>query len=364
MRIAITGIRGIPNRYGGFEQFVEKLSVRLSSIGNEIWSYNPHYHAYKDSEFFGVRIYRKRTFGNVMGSANNFLFDFSCITHANKQKPDIILECGYATAAPWYPFLRRKGIKLVTQMDGMEWQRAKWGWITRKLILLAESTAVKYSDAIVCDHPEIAEYYREKYSVEPNMIPYGADIREEWNVESLSEIGIKPGTYYMLVARLEPENKIELIIDGFLASPAKEPLLIVGDYSRKYGQKIHREYRADKRLKFLGGIFESKKLDHLRHYSIASFHGHSVGGTNPSLLEAMAAGSLIFAHKNPYNKWILGENAGYFRSTGELSNCIKDLGKLDRDKFISNNLDRIRADFQWDSIVQQYEELFKRLINQ
>ena len=153
-----------------------------------------------------------------------------------------------------------------------------------------------------------------------------------------------------------------MIIDGFLASPVQEPLLIVGDHSRKYGRKIYGKYGANKRLKFLGGIFDSEKLDHLRHYSIASFHGHSVGGTNPSLLEAMAAGSLIFAHDNPYNKWVLGENAGYFRSAAEVTDCIKDLGKLDRDKYIGNNLVRTRADFQWDSIVRQYEQLFTKLV--
>ncbi len=195
MRIIITGIRGIPNRYGGFEQFVEKLSVRLFDTGNEIWVYNPHYHTYKDNDFGGVLIHRKSTFNSFLGPASNYLYDLVCINAAIKQKTDLILECGYASASPWYPFLHRKGTKLVTHMDGMEWQRAKWGGLTKKVIRRAESTAVKYSDAIVCDHPVIANYYYDTYAVRPEMIPYGADIREEWKKGTLEGIGINSESY-------------------------------------------------------------------------------------------------------------------------------------------------------------------------
>ncbi|HEC43790.1 MAG TPA: DUF1972 domain-containing protein [Bacteroides sp.] len=362
MRIAITGTRGIPNNYGGFEEFAENLSAGLAGLGNNVWVYNSFSHSFQENNHQGVGIIRKSALKGYLEASGNYLYDLKCIKDAIRREADVILECGYATAAPWYPYLPRRGTKLVTHMDGMEWQREKWGVITKKVIRRTESTAVRYSDAIVCDHPVIAKYYKEKYSVEASMIPFGADIRQNWDEGILEGFGINPGCYYLIVARLEPENKIQMIIDGFLASPVQEPLLIVGDYSRKYGKKMYRQYGKDKRLKFLGGIFDSEKLDHLRHYSIASFHGHSVGGTNPSLLEAMAAGTLIFAHDNPYNKWVLGENAGYFRSAAEVTDCIKDLGKLDRDKFIGNNLVRTRADFQWDSVVKQYEELFNSLV--
>ena len=138
------------------------------------------------------------------------------------------------------------------------------------------------------------------------MIPYGAEIRENWDEAVLRDAEIEPGAYYLLVARLEPENNIKMIIKGYLASRAEETLVIVGDYSGKYGRSVFREFGNNTSIKFMGGIFDQRFLDHMRHYSKAVFHGHSVGGTNPSLLEAMAAGAFLIAHENPYNRWVLG----------------------------------------------------------
>jgi len=364
MKISITGIRGIPNRYGGFEQFSTQLAVGLSRLGHDVMVYNPHYHSYGKGDYQGVKIIHMRSLEKTIGAGANYLYDLKCLKDAIRKNSDVILECGYASAAPWYPILRRGTTKLVTHMDGMEWQRGKWGRFTKKMMLRAEGTAIKHSDIILCDNPEIADYYRNTYSVNPVMIPYGAETREDWKEGVLIEMGLKPDSFYLLVARLEPENNIRMIIEGFLASTVKGSLVIVGDCSGKYGQSIFRKYGADNRLKFLGGVFDPSVLDHLRHYSAAVFHGHSAGGTNPSLLEAMAAGAFIIAHNNPCNKWVLGENAVYFHSADDLKQLVEKLHELEPSgkDMIHNNLDRINKDFQWDSIVRQYEELFIQLV--
>ncbi|MFC2116304.1 DUF1972 domain-containing protein, partial [Bacteroidota bacterium] len=326
--------------------------------------YNSLRHSYKDNTYKGVDIIHKCLPDSWLGTGSQYIYDLFCLRDAIRLKADVIIECGYASAAPWYKVLRRGGIKLVTHMDGMEWKREKWNALTKNIFLRAENLAVRYSDVIVCDHPVIGDYYREMYSVSPEIIPYGAEIRKDFDLSILDELGLKSGSYYLLIARLEPENNIRMIIEGFLASGAGESLVVVGDYSGKHGRQIFRDFGNNKRLRFIGGVFDPKLLDHLRHYSKAYFHGHSVGGTNPSLLEAMAAGALVIAHDNPYNRWVLGENGGYFRYADEVTEHIIGIGKLERerDKYCRNNIERIRTDFQWDSVVNQYEQLFTRLI--
>lgn len=384
MKIAITGTRGIPNHYGGFEQFAMQLSRKLVALGHTVMIYNPRRHPYKDSTYQGVNIVHKRLAENFLGSGGNLLYDFRCLQHAIHKKPDVILECGYASAAPWYPFLKRKGVKLVTHMDGMEWRREKWGRGIRKMFRRAERIALKYSDGIVCDHPRIADYYLEQYGFRPEMIPYGADIKEKWDAGMLNHIDataghglstwmeanghavIKPGAYYLLVARMEPENNVRMIIEGFLASGTVEPLFVIGDHSGKYGRRIIREFGSQERIRFSGGLFDPDLLDHLRHFSKAVFHGHSAGGTNPSLLEAMAAGSLIIAHDNVYNKWVLGENAAYFCSEQELGGLLSGIDRIQQNsgRWTHNNLSRIRDEFQWDVVTRQYEKLFANLVGE
>jgi glycosyltransferase involved in cell wall biosynthesis len=371
MRIAITGTRGIPNRYGGFERFAEKLSTGLSDAGHEVLVYNPHYHPSNRGVWSGVNIRVKRSYEKILGAGGNLFYDLICLRDAIRMDADIILECGYASAAPWYPVLNRKGTKLVTHMDGMEWQREKWGRWNRKTFRRAEWLAVKYSDAIVCDHPRIADYYLERYSVRPDMIPFGADIRKDWDVAILADpgvsgnLGFNPGSYYLLVARMEPENNLRMVIEGYLASGSLVFLVIIGDYSGKYGQALVKEFGSHERIRFIGGLYNEDLLDHLRHFSKAVFHGHSVGGTNPSLLEAMAAGALVIAHDNAYNRWVLGGNAAYFNSSAQISEILSGINEMEHSQgeMIRANLERIRTEFQWDSVILQYSKLFEKLVS-
>lgn len=361
MIIAITGSRGIPNRYGGFEQFSEKLSAELARRGHDVSVYCRLPGSDRPESFGKVRLVYRRLPEKTVGPAANFIYDYNCLRDAIRQKADVILECGYASAAPWYPFLNNGNTKIITHMDGMEWQRAKWNKPIRLMIRRHERTAVKHSDELVCDNPVISEYYNKTYGINPPMISYGADIREEWNSEIPVRQGLNPKEYYLLVARLEPENNIRTIINGFLASGVPEPLIIIGDTENRFGRSLAGRYRGGSRIRFFGGIFDPGMLDNLRHFARASFHGHTVGGTNPSLLEAMAAGSALIAHDNPYNRWVLGEYADYFNASADIRNLLQDYCRHDKDDWIGGNIEKVRNTFSWKSIADQYEELFRKV---
>ena len=365
MKIAITGTRGIPNRYGGFEQFAQKLSVGLAAKGHDVWVYNTKSHQYKEPEYRGVRIVSQPSPERLMGSSANYLYDFTCLRDAIRRRADIILECGFASAAPSYPYLNLKKTRLVTQMDGMEWKRAKWGKHTRRIIRKSIVKTIRYSDALVCDHPEILKFYAMNYGLQPIYIPYGAEIMGAGDKAVLEAFNLVAGNYYLVIARLEPENNIRNILLGYLAAGLDDPLIVVGDYKGKYGRQIQREFRDSQQIIFAGGIYHEESLDNLRHFSKALIQGHSVGGTNPSLLEAMAAGARIIAHDNPFNRYILEEDSLYFNSSDELTILLQDMENNlpSAPEMIRNNQDKIRKHYQWVDIIKRYEDLFQDLLD-
>jgi len=365
MRIAITGTRGIPNRYGGFEQFAQKLSVGLAARGHDVIVYNTMAHFYKEPTYRGVTIISKISPEKLLGPAANYLYDFFCLRDAIHRKADVILECGFASASPGYPFLNLKKTRLVTHMDGMEWKRSKWSKHTRRIIRKSIIKTIRYSDALVCDHMEMLKFYAMNYGLQPVYIPYGADISRTDDKTVLEAFKLAAGQYYLVTARLEPENNIRNIILGYLGAGLHEPLIIVGDYSIKYGREIFREFKDREQIIFAGSIYHEESLDNLRHFSKALIHGHSVGGTNPSLLEAMSTGAWIIAHDNPFNRYILEEDALYFESEDDLSGLLKEMDKrlTSSREMISNNQEKIRTEYQWAYIIKRYENLFQGLLN-
>ena len=363
MRIAITGTRGIPNRYGGFEQFAQRLSTGLAARGHEIWVYNTRHHPYKKKVYRGVGIVSKTSPEKLLGPPANYLYDFACLRDATRRHADIVLECGFASAAPVYPCLNLKRTRLVTHMDGMEWKRTKWGGHTRKIIRKSIIKTIRYSDALVCDHPEMFKFYAMNYGLQPVYIPYGADILKDLDKTVLEAFNLEAGRYFLVIARLEPENNIRTIIQAYLKAYLDEPLIVVGDHSGKYGRQIKHEFKNEGRVIFTGGIYHEESLDNLRHFSKALIHGHSVGGTNPSLLEAMAAGAWIIAHDNPFNRYILGEDSLYFKSKDTLTRVLQESGYRisSCQEMISHNREKIRTLYQWEDIIRKYEKLFRDL---
>jgi glycosyltransferase involved in cell wall biosynthesis len=361
MKIGIIGTRGIPNRYGGFEQFTENFALYLKERGHEVTVYNSSLHPYSQDDYKGVKIIHCFDPENKIGTAGQFVYDFCCIIDSRKRKFDIILQLGY-TSSSIFSFLFPRSAKIVTNMDGLEWKRDKYSPKVQKFLHQAERWAVKYSDHLIADSSEIHDYLMKTYHHESTHIPYGANIFKEPDESALSPYSLVKDSYNILVARLEPENNIETIIQAHLQSGSNVPLLIVGNYNTHHGHYLHKKYQSGK-IKFLGAIYDQPVLNNLRYFSSIYFHGHSVGGTNPSLIEAMASNAFIIAHNNVFNRNILGNDAYYFDNTDSLVHLMEQgYKKGDHKHFMENNTIKIRDTYSLESIHQQVESLFNRCL--
>lgn len=335
MKIAFVSTRGIPNNYGGFEQFAEYISVGLAQRGHDITVYSPKFHPYQHDNYKGVKIKHIYSPETWMGSSvGSFFYDFASLHDAlKKENFDIIYEAGYTSIIPayiWFDVKKRKRPIFTTNMDGLENKRSKFNPIVRRFLDWEEKMAVKYSHYLVADNMGIHDYYKAKYGKESKFLAYGANIHDDFNAEYLKEFGLKPEEYYILIARIEPENNIIMSIEGYLHSKenGRRPLIIVGKTNTPHGKELVKKYENEKNVRFVGGIYDFKKLDSVRHFSRAYFHGHSVGGTNPSLLEAMAAGCFIFAHDNIFNRAVLKDNAWYYPSTSKVSEFLDNIDTI------------------------------------
>lgn len=241
-------------------------------------------------------------------------------------------------------------------MDGLEWKRNQYSKLTRSFIKKAEAWAAKHADHLVADSPGMQQYLLETYNKHSTFIPYAAKIFTRPNSLLLDKFHLNPHQYYLAVARMEPENNIEMIIQGYVNSKQPDPLIIVGKLNR-FGKAWAKKYATEK-IKFLGAVYDKNLLNNLRYFSKLHFHGHSVGGTNPSLLEAMACGCPIAAHDNIFNKAILGNDADFFSSMDEIANLLnKKKGEAEKKERQENNLHKIRAIYNPEKIVHDYESL-------
>jgi Domain of unknown function (DUF1972)/Glycosyl transferases group 1 len=365
MKIAFLGTKGIPNNYGGFEQFAEYLSVLLAARGHSVTVYNPSFHPFEQKEFKSVRIERIYSPEKLIGGAANFLYDHLCLQHALKQDYDIIYEAGYHSVALSYKLLGIRRLTkpvIITNMDGLEWKRSKWSFGTRQLIKQLEKIAVKESPYLISDNEGIRQYYLDEFKRDSFFVPYGADPIVDFDSTYLDKYEIKPNEYFMLMARMEPENNIELILEGYVASGNQSPFIVIGGYGNKFGERMFQKYSS--KVRFIGGVYNKSELDSLRYFSTAYFHGHSVGGTNPSLLEAMACQSLIVSHNNAFNKGVLGDDAIYFSDKSELVTCFQiiDESRVDTVGYKARNFEKIKSIYNWENITIRHEELFRSLI--
>ena len=357
MKIGIIGTRGIPNRYGGFEQFAEYAAPILVQKGHEVTVYNSSLHPYKEANWHGVQIVSRFDPEDKIGTAGQFIYDLNCILHARKQNFDIILQLGYTSSSIW-SFLFPKNTKVVTNMDGLEWKRSKYSKPVQSFLKYAERLAAKNSTALIADSPGIAQYLKEKYKRESYDVAYGAELFKDGDVEYIKAFNIEPYKYYMLVARAEPENNIETIIKGYLQSKASFPMLVIGNYTNGYGNYLQKKYKSEN-LRFTGGVYNINLLNQLRFHSLLYFHGHSVGGTNPSLLEAMASGALIAAHKNVFNENVTQDEAFYFSTETEVTSIInKVTDKSVYKAWLEKNFEKINSKYKWSVIANKLEECF------
>ncbi len=362
MRIGILGSRGIPNAYGGFEQFAQHLSVALVQKEHEVFVYNSSLHPYKENLWQGVNIIHCKDWEDKFGTAGQFLYDLNCINDARKRNFKILLQLGYTSNSIWHWRWPKKSINIVN-MDGLEWNRSQYSKLTQRFLKKAEAWAVKYADHLIADSSAIQEYLLSVYKKSSTYIPYGAEILNDYNEKLLEKFDLLPHQYYLLIARIEPENNIEMIIRGFLAAGKKFPFVIIGNAYNKYGKYLSTTYK-DEKIKFIGAIYEQNLLNSFRHFSKIYFHGHSAGGTNPSLLEAMACGCHIASHKNIFNRAVLKNESDYFSNSKEVAELINSPGNeyliCER---IQINLEKIKSIYNWDKVINDYEKLMLELLS-
>ena len=361
MKLAIIGTRGIPNYYGGFEQFAQYLSSELVRRGHDVFVYNSHNHPYQKKEWNGVKIIHCQDPENFLGAFGQFIYDFNCILNSRRKNYDIILQLGYTSSSIWNWLLPKKSL-IITNMDGLEWKRDKYSMMTKLFLRFAERLAIKYSDHIIADSISIQSYLRQKYQKQSKYIPYGAEVPVSFSKNVLSDLSLDKYKYHLIIARIEPENNIETILKGFTKTNLKEKLIIVGRTNNRFGKYLKNKYK-DNRLVFLEFISDKSILNSLRFFSKVYFHGHSVGGTNPSLLEAMANSCVICAHNNEFNSAILGDDAFYFDTFKDISLILERNNQHDREKFTNMNLNKIKDKYSWQFVITEYESTMIDLLN-
>jgi glycosyltransferase involved in cell wall biosynthesis len=249
-------------------------------------------------------------------------------------------------------------------MDGLEWKRDKWNTVVKKLARYFESLGAKYADHLVADNREIARYLKDTYQKESTFIAYGAEVFDDPQEDVLLNYNVQKGHYDLLIARLEKENNIETALDGVVLSESTWPCLVVGKHATPYGEFLKQKYETSHNIRFLGGIYNLNHLNNLRYHSRFYFHGHSVGGTNPSLLEAMASNAFILAHDNAFNRDVLGTDAFFFADSNDVGTLLTDASLLlqKREAFTSANTYKITEQFNWQKIAREYESLFSSLL--
>jgi glycosyltransferase involved in cell wall biosynthesis len=362
MHIAIIGTRGIPNNYGGFEQAAEYLALGLVKKGFTVTVYNSHNHPYQEAEWNGVRIIHAYDPEEKVGTAGQFLYDYNCITDLKKRNFDIILQLGYTSSSIWGSLIPKKYI-VTTNMDGLEWKRTKFSKPVQAFLQQAEKLAVRYSSYLISDSIGIQDYLKNKYQKDSVFIPYGAHLFNDPDPADLKSYNLTPYGYDMLIARLEPENSIEIILDGVIEADLKRPFIVVGKHQTKYGEYLKQKFIDHSYIHFVGGIYNMNKLNNIRYYSRLYFHGHTVGGTNPSLLEAMASDSLICANDNPFNRYVLEEDGLYFQKASDVADHLRKVNYNDslNQRKILNNRKKIEKIYSWEKIVDQYANHFTEI---
>ena len=358
MKIAILGTRGIPARYGGFETFAEELATRLAVRGQQVTVYCESDHS-GTNEYRGVHL--QHLSAPRLGPFTTILFDLKCLWHARKRF-DVVYMLGYGAAL--FCFIPRLwNTKVLINMDGVEWARAKWNAVAKLYFKWMEAVAMRTPTQIVADAESIRRHLLERHrSVPPcTVIPYGAAVVEHTpDPGLLAPWGLRPNEYYLVLCRLEPENHVEEIVQGFVRSKTKRKLVIFGglDSGTAYVERLRAS--DDPRVIFAGTEYSPEKVQALRSLCRAYFHGHSVGGTNPSLLESMGCGALTVAHENAFNREVLADAGLYFSTSQQLAQLIDrvDSGGIhDEPQLRRWAREIVRERYSWDRIVTAYADL-------
>lgn len=358
-KLQILGIRGLPAAHGGFETFAEYLALYLIERGWEVTVYCQEAgngDAY-ESEWRGIKRIHIPVAGD--GPKSTVIFDYKSVL-ASCNQPGLILTLGYNTAI-FNSIYRLRGKANLINMDGIEWRRGKWGAIAKTWFYLNERFGCCFGNHLIADHPHIKKHLATRVSESKiTMIPYGADPVFQADASLLAAYGLAPNNFGVLIARAEPENSILEAVQAFSSKRRNRKLVVLGKYEPATNA-YHRAVlaAASDEVAFVGAIYEKPMVNALRHFARFYIHGHQVGGTNPSLVEALGACSPVLAHDNAFNRWVAGDAAIYF---ADANSCSERIDRLFSDDSLIEQMRsaakiRFNTQFTWDRILLEYEAL-------
>lgn len=385
--VFIIGSKGIPAQYGGFETFVENLTLNRKNKNIKYhvacMAKNNKEFQYNDARCFNINV-------PSIGPAKAVYYDVLALRKSikyikeNKINNAIIyvLACRIGPFMGHYKKIMKKlGIRLYVNPDGHEWLRAKWNKIIKKYWKLSEKLMVKHADLLICDSINIEKYIKqdyESYNPKTTFIAYGADLEksklQDDNKELIDwykEKEVKPNEYYLIVGRFVPENNYETMITEFMKSNTKKNLVIITNVEKnKFYEELKRKtkFYEDKRIKFVGTVYNKELLKKIRENAYAYLHGHEVGGTNPSLIEALATTDLNLLYDVGFNREVAEDGALYWsKENGDLCNLINKLDNISIEEI--KNIEkkaknRIAEKYSWKKIVNEYEKILGEKVNE
>lgn len=363
MRIAIIGIRGLPSTYSGYETFADALGARLVERGHSV-------HVYCRAGLFPQRIPTHRGMHLIYVPSietkqlSTLSHTWLCMLDVLRRQTDVILVCNVANGLHLI-VPRLLGRKTVINVDGLEWKRPKWkGW-GQRYFRFAAHMACRLATRIVCDAAAMTDVYRREFRADPVTIAYGADIAAGAQPDVVRTYGLEPGRYILILGRLVPDNNADLSVRAFAQVRTDMPLVIVGDanYKSAFVDKVRRE--AGPQVHFLGHVDDRSHVRELFCNAYAYIHGHEFGGTNPSLLTALACSACVVALDTPFNREVLAGDYGlmYEKDAAALSRVLQHvIDRPDvRERYRRRAPERITQAYTWEHITDQYEDLFRSL---
>ena len=357
--VRILGTHGVPANYGGFETAAENVALFLRDQGWRVVVYCQVEGRGTGSQDVWNGIERVNIPVNREGWLGTAQFDWLSIRHASGHD-DICLTFGYNTAV-FNVAQRLLRIPNVINMDGIEWSRSRWGRSRQAILYVNERIGCLVGNHLIADHPEIAVYLRTRAPARKiSTVTYGAAAIDRAPREVPESYGLTPGRYLSLIARPIPENSILEIVQGFSRKPRGVDLVVLGGYTPELDD-YHRAVQAaaSDEVRFLGGIYDPAQVQALRFHSLGYVHGHTVGGTNPSLVEALGAGNPVLAHDNPYNRWVAQDAALWFSTADDVDARLDELlGAPDLvARLGAAARSRHASEFTWEHVGGQYEQL-------
>jgi len=374
-KVAVVGARGI-GHHGGFETVVSELAPRLHDIGYDVYCSHrrtqgqeliKNYRGVKPI-YFPLRFPRRYAVAKIFELLYDWYYSVKCTFF---MRCDIVYFLGVGVGFALF-FAKMSGSRLIVNTDGLEWRRAKFSLIERVFVRLSYFASCVGADTLVLDNGQLAAHVPQRYRKKAVCIVNGVTVEEcpGWDALLMRTClgnrasAISPFGYWLVVARLEPENNIHTILKAYSVSKSAKPMVLVGDFSsERYEESVEgilRSLPPKKTVLRVGSVYDRKCLSMLRCHCLAYAHGHSVGGTNPSLLEAMSAGNIVIAHDNPFNREVCGDLALYFKDVKDLAsimNLVEESNRSLRQNAMALR-QRAKDKYNWEGVVAAHDKLF------